>query len=148
MCKLNWSNGNNGLVPNAKGNCKQRRDDNNNGSRLIQFEWKTWLNAISITLMLTVLDGLSEGPNLLLYFVIWDLEIPQWRPGNGRAITAFHSFRSVQLWRVRWLWKRGLDEGRGRGLLKGPPENQTATDYIWDSIEKNVLWGLLWVRGG
>lgn len=66
MCKLIWSNCNNVTAQNAKSNCKQRRD-NNNRSRLIQFEWKAWLNAISITLMLTVWLALG-GPGSALVF--------------------------------------------------------------------------------
>lgn len=56
------------MVLNAKSNCKQP-GNNNNRSRLIKFEWKAWLDAISITIMLTV-DGLSKGLNLFVYFVI------------------------------------------------------------------------------
>ncbi len=54
------------MVPNVKRNCKQRRD-NKDRSRLIQFEWKAWPNAISITLMLRVRWAL-RGPESALVF--------------------------------------------------------------------------------
>lgn len=54
------------MVLNAKSNCKQRRD-NSNRSRLIQLEWKAWLNAISITLMLTVQWALRGLESVLVF---------------------------------------------------------------------------------
>lgn len=85
MCKLIRSNSNNAMVPNPRNSCKQWRD-NNSRSRVIQFEWKAWLNAISITLMLTVRWALRgpESPLLFCYLRLGNSPVThrQWKSSN------------------------------------------------------------------
>lgn len=128
MCKLNWSNSNNVMVPSAKSNCKQRRD-NIDRSRLIQFEWKAWPNTISITLMLSVRWAL-RGPESALVFCYLRLgNSPvthrQWQSNNCFSQLQISGALTCEMTVAEraWWW-----EG-GRGLLKGLSENPTATNY-------------------